>query len=243
MSNDEGYEPAPIEKFHAEALDEFHKVKREVSGEVAGMVDGNGFNNLLAAFKVKIIETYGLSTTGDEYRKHGKFLPRPEEAPALSLDEAVEALKMPVVAADSEAINKAFSILTQHDIPSALRCARCGCPTAYRYVNHGNYWERHCVCSGDCSPMCDWDECAAKTENDALNNALLVTARILTKYRGGDVAKVLGEVKNSVWGYKHADGWCPDEDNCELCISLENVEGDIEKAIKKHSKGERCSDD
>jgi hypothetical protein len=52
----DNYTPAPIEVFHGEALDRFHVVK-----DADGKIDGIGFNNLIAEFKVKIMKEYGIS--------------------------------------------------------------------------------------------------------------------------------------------------------------------------------------
>lgn len=69
MSNNwKGYTAAPIEKFHVEALDRFHELKKfdhkdieEAFGKPIGTIDGNTFNTILAEFKMKILKEYGIS--------------------------------------------------------------------------------------------------------------------------------------------------------------------------------------
>ena len=63
----EGFKPAPIESFHGEALEEFHKVKKfdhsdveKTMGEKIGTIDGSEFSRLLAVFKTKIMEEYNI---------------------------------------------------------------------------------------------------------------------------------------------------------------------------------------
>lgn len=62
----EGYKPAPIEVFHGEAMEQFHKGARFPVNET--FVDGIRFLNgievnvILAAFKVKIMKEYGITS-------------------------------------------------------------------------------------------------------------------------------------------------------------------------------------
>lgn len=67
MSNGwEGFDSAPIEKFHGEAGNEFHKGAEFAVNEVKinnmRFVNGIEFNRLLAKFKVKIMKAYGITT-------------------------------------------------------------------------------------------------------------------------------------------------------------------------------------
>lgn len=79
MSNGwENYDPAPIEVFHSEALKEFHEVAKteeehanlskalceatNMPVEPVKTVDGIQFNNLLAKFKTKVMQEYGISS-------------------------------------------------------------------------------------------------------------------------------------------------------------------------------------
>lgn len=59
------YDPAPIEVFHGEALEEFHKGSKFPAQEtfVDGIrfVNGNRFNTILAEFKVKVMKEYNIS--------------------------------------------------------------------------------------------------------------------------------------------------------------------------------------
>lgn len=61
----EGYKPAPIEVFHSEAMEQFHKGARFPANEtfVNGVrfMNGAEVNIILAAFKTKIMEEYGIS--------------------------------------------------------------------------------------------------------------------------------------------------------------------------------------
>lgn len=60
------FDPAPIEVFHGEAMEEFHKGAQFKSNET--FVDGvrfmNGieFNKILAHFKTKIMKEYGITS-------------------------------------------------------------------------------------------------------------------------------------------------------------------------------------
>lgn len=67
------YDPAPIEVFHSEAMDEFHAgaeypanevmVKNKVfGGKDVRYINGIEFNRLLARFKVKIKKEYNISS-------------------------------------------------------------------------------------------------------------------------------------------------------------------------------------
>lgn len=68
----ENYDPAPIEKFHGEAMEEFHagaehKVNEvtlddPVFGGKCRYVNGIEFNRLLARFKVKVMNEYGITS-------------------------------------------------------------------------------------------------------------------------------------------------------------------------------------
>jgi hypothetical protein len=68
MSSDwKDYKPAPIEVFHGEALNAFHagaqfKVN-ETTVDGIRFINGIEFNRLLAEFKVKIMQEYGISST------------------------------------------------------------------------------------------------------------------------------------------------------------------------------------
>lgn len=68
-----GYRPAPIEVFHGEAMEQFHKGARFPINEtfVNGVRFMNGieFNVILAEFKVKIMKEYGI--TSDAIKKEG----------------------------------------------------------------------------------------------------------------------------------------------------------------------------
>lgn len=61
-----GFKPAPIEVFHGEALKEFHAGSKFPAQEtiVDGVrfINGNRFNTILAAFKVKVQKEYGISS-------------------------------------------------------------------------------------------------------------------------------------------------------------------------------------
>lgn len=60
------YKTAPIEKFHGEAMREFHKGAEfkvnEVTVDGKRYVNGIEFNRLLARFKVKIMNEYDISS-------------------------------------------------------------------------------------------------------------------------------------------------------------------------------------
>ncbi len=60
------YRPAPIEVFHSEAMEQFHRGARYPVNEtfVNGVRFMNGieFNAILAAFKIKIMIEYGISS-------------------------------------------------------------------------------------------------------------------------------------------------------------------------------------
>ena len=60
------YIAAPIETYHAEAVEEFHKgaeyPANEVTVEGVRYVNGIEFNRLLARFKVKIMKTYRITS-------------------------------------------------------------------------------------------------------------------------------------------------------------------------------------
>ena len=70
MNNWDGYKPSPIEVFHGEAMKDFHAgaefktneilVERPV-GMTTRYINGIEFNRLLAKFKVKIMDEYGIS--------------------------------------------------------------------------------------------------------------------------------------------------------------------------------------
>jgi hypothetical protein len=61
-----GYKPAPIEVFHGEAMEQFHRGARYKDNEtwVRGVRFLNGIevNNILAVFKTKIMKEYGISS-------------------------------------------------------------------------------------------------------------------------------------------------------------------------------------
>jgi len=50
------YDPAPIETFHSEAIDEFHKCMDENN-----KIGGIELNNIITHFKMKIYKTYNIS--------------------------------------------------------------------------------------------------------------------------------------------------------------------------------------
>lgn len=62
----DGYRPAPIEVFHGEAMDAFHRGARFPHNEV--FVDGVRFLNgiavaeIIAEFKTKIMKEYGITS-------------------------------------------------------------------------------------------------------------------------------------------------------------------------------------
>ena len=62
----EGFRPAPIEVFHGEAMEQFHNGARFPVNEtfVNGIRFMNGIevNEILAAFKVKIMKEYAISS-------------------------------------------------------------------------------------------------------------------------------------------------------------------------------------
>lgn len=62
----EGYKPSLIEKFHGEAMENFHKGAQYKVNErmIEGIRFMNGieFNRLLAEFKVKIMKEYGITS-------------------------------------------------------------------------------------------------------------------------------------------------------------------------------------
>lgn len=67
MSNNwDDYNPAPIEIFHGEAMEEFHKGARFKVNETfvngTRFMNGIEFNVILANFKVKIMKEYGISS-------------------------------------------------------------------------------------------------------------------------------------------------------------------------------------
>lgn len=60
------YKPAPIEVFHGEAMEQFHRGARFKVNEtfVNGIrfMNGTEVNVILADFKIKIMEEYGISS-------------------------------------------------------------------------------------------------------------------------------------------------------------------------------------
>jgi hypothetical protein len=65
---------------------------------------------------------------------------------------------------------------------------------------------------------------------DNCGSALWATAYQKTLIRMAEGASnTKAKLLSYVWGYKHAEACCPDEDGCELCSSL----GEIEDFIKK----------
>lgn len=68
----ENFDPAPIEKFHGEAIEEFHAgaefavneitVEDKVFGKPTRYINGVEFNRLLARFKVKVMKEYGITS-------------------------------------------------------------------------------------------------------------------------------------------------------------------------------------
>lgn len=62
----DGYKPAPIEVFHGEAQEEFHAGAEFKANEakIDGIhyINGIEFNRLLARFKVKVMEEYGITS-------------------------------------------------------------------------------------------------------------------------------------------------------------------------------------
>ena len=61
------YDPAPIEVFHGEALEEFHSGAQFPSNEIVyegiRFINGIEFNRLLARFKTKIMNEYKISSS------------------------------------------------------------------------------------------------------------------------------------------------------------------------------------
>ena len=59
------HKPAPIETFHGEALESFHKGAQfkhnEKTIDGTRYVNGIEFNRLLAEFKTKVMKEYGIS--------------------------------------------------------------------------------------------------------------------------------------------------------------------------------------
>lgn len=64
----EGFKPAPIEEFHAEAMKRFHEIK---IGKRPGFCDGIKVNTILAEFKMKIKKEYGISSDPIPIEKGG----------------------------------------------------------------------------------------------------------------------------------------------------------------------------
>lgn len=58
----ENYDPAPIEVFHGEALKEFHRRREELGKSPDEGLNGIEFNKIIAAFKVKIMKQYGITS-------------------------------------------------------------------------------------------------------------------------------------------------------------------------------------
>lgn len=69
----ENYIPAPIEVFHAEAMEQFHRGARYPVNEtfVNGVRFMNGVevNVILAAFKTKIMKEYGIDNNPIKVKK------------------------------------------------------------------------------------------------------------------------------------------------------------------------------
>ena len=62
----ENFKPAPIEVFHGEICERFHEVTR------TGLIDAIQFNNLLAEFKTKIMNEYGITSDAIPIEKETK---------------------------------------------------------------------------------------------------------------------------------------------------------------------------
>jgi len=68
----DNYDPAPIEVFHGEAMEEFHAgaefpvnevtIEDKVFGKPTRYINGIEFNRILARFKVKVMKQYGISS-------------------------------------------------------------------------------------------------------------------------------------------------------------------------------------
>lgn len=69
----ENHRPAPIEKFHGEAMEDFHKGAQFKHNEriIEGIrfVNGIEFNRLLAEFKVKVMKEYGITSDAIKINK------------------------------------------------------------------------------------------------------------------------------------------------------------------------------
>lgn len=61
----DGYKPAPIEVFHGEAMEQFHRGARYPMNEVfvngVRFMNGAEVNVILANFKTKIMKEYGIT--------------------------------------------------------------------------------------------------------------------------------------------------------------------------------------
>jgi len=67
MNNDwDNYDAAPIETFHSEAMEQFHKGTRFPANETfvseIRYMNGIAVNEILADFKIKIMNHYGISS-------------------------------------------------------------------------------------------------------------------------------------------------------------------------------------
>jgi len=68
MNNDwDNYDAAPIETFHSEAMEQFHRGTRFPANETfvsdIRYINGIGVNDILADFKIKIMNHYGISSS------------------------------------------------------------------------------------------------------------------------------------------------------------------------------------
>lgn len=58
----ENKEPAPIEVFHGEAMEEFHRRRNELGLSADAGLNGAEVNKILAGFKVKVMRHYKISS-------------------------------------------------------------------------------------------------------------------------------------------------------------------------------------
>lgn len=62
----EGYKPSPIEVFHGEAMEQFHKGARFKQNETfingVRFLNGTEVNSIIADFKNKIMKEYGITS-------------------------------------------------------------------------------------------------------------------------------------------------------------------------------------
>ena len=62
MSNGwDNFVPAPIEVFHSEAMEAFHRRREQLGRSPAEGLDGSNVNEIITEFKRKICRRYGIS--------------------------------------------------------------------------------------------------------------------------------------------------------------------------------------